>query len=868
MAIKVGNQTVIDDSRNWAGDKISNVEYGRSQTYQTISPSNLITGLQYGYLESYDQVALNSTGALAIYNESSGGNQKCTYIDTTSNTITYPITTSISPSGWDPGLGTGYGNLVALDSTRALLFSRVTSGGLFARIITATASSISTTAAVRVDNSLETIQSFQGAILLDTDKVLVQYIKYVPGDGTYHLVCRIITTSGSLTVNSEFTVYAQGTTYIEQASITALSTTKAISVYEDRANSVKATAVVLDINGLTITKGSPHAFAERTSSKIRGSSNLYVNNVHAINSTSALVIYAENNYYMTACIVATSGTTITSSSTKLSFGSGASNNYFSSVNRSTNNYAISYVAANRLDIDQSTFAQVLSLYTDGNSISVGALYDTRDTLTYSNMSKLSNNVVLYARYYSVNITPVLLDLLVFEKLTLTSSSPQYIKVTKDNVYDEITLPSISGITNGFGRFVIENAGDSNIIVGDSVNYTQVEPQDILTCSIINGKWSFITLERRKDCVLFPASVLEDNGVDMQSQLMSCKLTSTTAIAVYSLSTTIKAKVITTTTSNDVNYGTSYNVSGATGYVYGVERIDSSRVIVIYKIPQGNLAVVVLSISGTVVTSGSPLSLTSNAAVGIPNISMFDGTYALVNYVTSIDSQDQSCFRCLSISGTSISAGTELSLNDNYSNGNYTYSCVAVNSTRALYVATTSGGTYCYLIAKTAGSTSISNISSAKLYMASNDWIQNRAMTRLDNSRVFAIASAISPSYGIVFTISNDQISYGPKTMIINRACTWFSVKAVDANTVMMSTMVSASGLAEASAEVFTLMVYGNTVKVGKGSKFGGNQSYSDVTPLTNDTAIITYQTEGIFNPGQPSLIRRGYGRVISIKDAI
>lgn len=870
MAIKIGNQTVIDNSGNWTGEKIANVEYGRSQTYQTISSDSSIgstntQGTTYGYVQYYKHCSLSSTVSLAVYD--GGGGSKLLYIGTGSNTLSYGVVTNLTSGGaWTAGLGDGYQNLLALDSTRALCFTRVTGDstqGLYVRVITVnSSSSVSLSANQRVSLSSDGIQEYQNATLLDTDKVLVQYTVTKP-DGEYYLVARILTISGStVTINSEFTVYMQSGQYMESATIIALSTTKAISVYEDRANSVKGTAVVLDINGLTITKGSPHVFAESSSSKIKGlSGTWHTNNVHPINSTNALVIYAEQNTWMTARVLTISGTTVTTSSVKLIFGRMSDSAMFTSTALTSNDFAVSYLPVSATDTNQLQSYQILRLYTNGSTITMGAAYSTEeDYFQYNAMSTISSSTILYG-VHGGTATAVKISIIPFEKLTLTSSSPQYIKVTKDNVYDEITLPSVSGITEGFGRFIIENAGDSAITVGDSVNYTQVQAQDIMACNIINGKWTFLTLERRKDCVLFPSSVLHNNGLDMNYPLMSCKLTSTTGIAVYSVGTVINARVFTVTSSNDLTYGTTLtNIQ--TGYIMGVRQIDSTRVLVLFVTPQYTMQTIVLSVSGTTITAGTNVGIGGGSINGFVNISMFSSTHAIVSYVRNESGQNQSMHICLSISGTSISAGTEFNMNDNYSSGNYIYSCVAVNSTKALYVATTGGGTYSHLISRSG--TTLTKINT--LYIKEGFWIRNNAMTRLDDSRVLAISMTTSNMSAIVFNISNDIISYGARTGLFSRLGYFPLVKAIDSNTAIMSVNIN-DGIVEITGLVFTLMVYGNNIKVGKLSKFG-SQSFSDVTPLSNDTAVITYVTEGTFDSNNTSLIRRGYGRVISIKDAI
>ena len=79
-------------------------------------------------------------------------------------------------------------------------------------------------------------------------------------------------------------------------SVTALSETKAIVTYRDSGNSYYGTACVLDISGSTITAGTPVVFESATATYI---------SVTALSDTKAVVVYQDggNSSYGTACVL-------------------------------------------------------------------------------------------------------------------------------------------------------------------------------------------------------------------------------------------------------------------------------------------------------------------------------------------------------------------------------------------------------------------------------------------------------------------------------------------------------------------------------------------------------------------------------------
>jgi hypothetical protein len=658
MAIKINNTTVIDDSRNWTGNGLSGsaIEYGGSQTYQSLAGMIGYTDFSISGSTPQDTATLTNTLAIIVY-----GN-KIRVVTRSGNDISYgtPVTISSMLASQ------GQKNIVALDSTRALLCYHDNNAGFsVARVLTVSGSTISVGTAYTFYNG---VAQYITLCKIDTDKSIVYFV------GTAGSAI-VLTTSGSVvtvgSINTSGIGFSSG-----NLSITALSPTTAVISYEG------ANAAVLTVSGNTITSGTATKYSAGTGYKGR---------VHKVSSTSVIAIYNENNYTMCAVILNVSGTNVSvSTQSRFSFNKNlVSNNYFTSIPNGTSGTSFAVLA----NVDEpETNANVLQLNflnVSTGIISYSGSYSFEEIGSYTSFDAFEADKLLISYATSSTASYVLTTrLFLQESLALTSTSPQYLRITKNNAYNRVTLPNASSVTGGYGRFIIENTGDSDVfVIAPNGNFNRVEPFDVLICSPVNNNWSYFTLQRRTDALPGIKTTISATAINNFRTTHITEISTNKALLVYKHSGSGLRAVVLSVSGTTITTGTPIDMSnlfGTPDYVK-VNKLSTDKVLLVnLNATDPSVAARVLTISGTTITEGTPVYVSFGNSVTKVDSSVFDSSFAIAYYERNDPGwgSNRTFAKVLSISGSTISLGAESSAID--SSGSYNgFSVVAVNSTTAI-----------------------------------------------------------------------------------------------------------------------------------------------------------------------------------------
>jgi len=146
--------------------------------------------------------------------------------------------------------------------------------------------------------------NYISAILIDSMHALVCY---QDGGNSNYGTAVVLTVSGTSITTGTETVFNSGNT--EDKNVVLIDSNHVLICYRDSDNSGYGTAIILTINGTTITIGTETVFNAASTSSI---------SAVLLDSTHALVCYKDNGYggYGTAQILTISGTTVTAGTEK------------------------------------------------------------------------------------------------------------------------------------------------------------------------------------------------------------------------------------------------------------------------------------------------------------------------------------------------------------------------------------------------------------------------------------------------------------------------------------------------------------------------------------------------------------------------
>ena len=203
-------------------------------------------------------------------------------------------------------------------------------------------------------------------------------------------------------------------------------------------------------------------------------------------------------------------------------------------------------------------------------------------------------------------------------VTLTAASYRVQSVTMTAVDKSVILPAATSLTVGAGLFVIRNAGSIPFCIRDSAGgfLAKLAPGVNASLHLINGS---------------------------------------AAAGVWSLTGEGFADAIYQNTALNVNAAVSANVQ--------VTALSDTKSLAVYRegvySSSGTLYACVLSVSGTTVTAGTPLSLGTCVSPEYIKVVALSSSQAVVVYA---DGSDYVTARTLDVSGTTVTAGTAAAVN--------------------------------------------------------------------------------------------------------------------------------------------------------------------------------------------------------------
>jgi len=272
---------------------------------------------------------------------------------------------------------TVYISAVSLTSTKVLVSYRDNDNNYYGTSIVLNISEdIITSGSAYIFNSSDT--GFISAVSLTSTKVLVSY---QDGGNSQYGTAIVLNINGiNITKGSEF-VFNSGADYINAVSLTD---TKVLISYRDYGNNFYCTSIVLNISGNIISKGSPYVFSNSTNTEYISATSL--------TDTKVLVSYndSSNSYYGTSIVLNISGTNITKGSPYV-FNNIGSTYYISAVSLSDTKVFVSYQ-----NKGNSYYGTSIVLNINGTNITGGSPYvfNSGNRTDYINAISLSDTTVL------------------------------------------------------------------------------------------------------------------------------------------------------------------------------------------------------------------------------------------------------------------------------------------------------------------------------------------------------------------------------------------------------------------------------------------------------------------------------------------
>lgn len=247
---------------------------------------------------------LSATKALVCYRDGGNGGRGTACVLTLSGSTVSAGTPVVFES---TNVTVNLFSVVALSETKAVVLCHSSTMGQAARVLDISGTTITPGASRYAYANC----SRCSAVALSDTQVL---ISYNDNSNSSYGTARILTISGtSITAETAYVYESDDTAYI---SVTALSSTKAVTCYSDVANSSQGTACVLDISGTTITPGTPVVFE---------TDDVVYTTITKLSESVAVVCYGRSTGTSAgvACVLDISGSTITPGSSADYSSSGA-----------------------------------------------------------------------------------------------------------------------------------------------------------------------------------------------------------------------------------------------------------------------------------------------------------------------------------------------------------------------------------------------------------------------------------------------------------------------------------------------------------------------------------------------------------------
>ena len=182
------------------------------------------------------------------------------------------------------------------------------------------------------------------------------------------------------------------------------------------------------------------------------------------------------------------------------------------------------------------------------------------------------------------------------------------------------------------------------------------------------------------------SVLTVDGGGNQSYVRVTRMSDTTALVIWKDSSSDGASAFLTISGTSVSKGTTFVFEAGTIYQCDVSSMSSTTAIVVFRDDSGTqiLASRFLTVSGTTITTGAKLQF-SGGTIGDCRVQSISATKAICCYSDTYNVSHRATVVILSVSGTTVSAGTIVRVNNTYFA--YQMDIAVISETEALFVFT-------------------------------------------------------------------------------------------------------------------------------------------------------------------------------------
>ena len=262
-----------------------------------ISGSSITAGTPVAFdnyrSEHISVASLTSTKAVVVWKDTGNSDYGTSVIlDISGNNITVG-----TPVVYESANGLHH-TVASLTSTAAIVvYQGGNNGGQgTSRILSVSGSSITASSAVTFESGVS--DDISVSVLTSTKVIVAYQDEQNSNNGT---ACILDVSGSTITAGTSVVFESSGSASI---AIATLSNTKAIATYTDTGNSSYGTACVLDVSGSTITPATPAVFESASTAQV---------SVSSLSATEALVVYQDvgNSDYGTLCTLSVSGSSIT-----------------------------------------------------------------------------------------------------------------------------------------------------------------------------------------------------------------------------------------------------------------------------------------------------------------------------------------------------------------------------------------------------------------------------------------------------------------------------------------------------------------------------------------------------------------------------
>jgi len=607
---------------------------------------------------------------------------------------------------------------------------------------------------------------------------------------------------------------------------------KVVVVYDNTSNGY-GTAIVGTVSGTSISFGSPVTFESANTE--------FYTATFDSNSNKVVIAYKDlaNSSNGTAIVGTVSGTSISFGSPTV-FESGTTNNMSATFDSNSNKVVIAY-----RDSSDSNYGKIIVGTVSGTSISFGSIvvFNSATSTSNSVVFDSSNNkvVLLYtdggnSSYGTAKVGTVSGTSISFGSAAIFSNNQIafHTSSTFDSVLNKIVVAFVSDYSNTYGRAVVGTVSGTSISFGTPVDFDSAHIPSISFNSTANKCIIAYKDKNNSDYGTIVEGTVSGTSISFGSPVVF------EAAEIYNLSTVFdsNSKVVSINyiDAGNSNYGTSVIFQSA----YTSTNITSENYIGMS--------------SGTAFQTGSAVSVGSatvyNAGAVEDTGAAFDSNSNKI-VIAFRDAGDSNKGKAIvgTVSGSSISFGSEVTFNNGSTDGSSENISVAFDSTNKVIIAyrdVAAGSPFpLKCIVGTVSGTSIS-FGSAATVKDCNPTGMSLAYDSSAGKVVVAFGDGSNSGYGTaaVGTVSGTSISFGSLVVFANSE-TYYASLAYDSNAQkIVAVYQNSTSSGHGTAIVGT--VSGTSISFGSAVVY--NSAETNVQAIAYDASaqkvVIAYRNNG------------------------